>query len=352
MSWSFLFVFLIVMVPITMCIHHYFLMRASKQNIKKYNITATRWASQRKPMLGGVGFMAGYIIGVVVWFFVSAKFGQNIEARVTIGVVISLILAFVMGLVDDIFDTSPIFKFLMQFSVGLILIYSGIYIEVFDNQIFNYILTIFWVVGIMNSLNMLDNMDSVTNTMSIIVLCGIFVLMLLQSFDSFMALGLIGALAAMLSFYRYNWHPAKMYMGDNGSQFLGALLAMLSIKYLWNTAAMEMPNHLYPFFIVYLMFLVPLTDTTTVTINRLMEGKSPFVGDTNHTTHNLSRRGLTDNQVVILLGTINLLSASVAVYFLIFPPQSVWSLWLAGILALLVSVLLYANTKIAKHKTE
>jgi len=353
MSFSFfLFVFLVVMVPITMCIHHYFLQRATKQNIKKYNITATRWASQRKPMLGGVGFMAGYVIAVVVWFLVSEKFGQSIQGRMPLGVIISLILAFVMGLVDDIFNTSPMFKFLMQFAVSLILIYSGVYIDIFDNQWFNYALTIFWIVGIMNSLNMLDNMDSVTNTMSIIVLVGILVVMLTKNTDAFMSLGLVGALSAMLSFYRYNWHPAKMYMGDNGSQFLGALLGILSIKYLWNEAALEISNPVYPFLIVYLMFLVPLTDTTTVTINRLMQGKSPFVGDTNHTTHNLSYRGLSDRQVVLVLGTINLLSAATAVYFLLVPPQSAWPLWLAAILGAIVSVLLYANTKIAKPKSE
>ena len=239
----------------------------------------------------------------------------------------------------------------MQFAVSLILIYSGVYIDIFDNQYFNYALTIFWIVGLMNSLNMLDNMDSVTNTMCVIVLCGVLVTMFAGTPDIFFTLILLGSLAAMLSFYRYNWHPSKMYMGDNGSQFLGVLLAIMSIRYLWNPAAAQMPNPVYPFLIVYLAFLVPLTDTATVTVNRLMEGKSPFVGDTNHTTHNLSYRGLSDRQVVVVLAVVNLLSAAAAVYFLIVPPQTAWPLWTAGIIGIIVSGLLYANTKIARPKS-
>ena len=346
----FLAVFFVVMLPATMCIHHYFLQRSTKQNIKKYNISAERWASQRKPMLGGAGFMAGFVIAVVVWFFVSDNFGQQCE-KLHIGIIMSIVLAFVMGLIDDIFNTSPAFKFLMQFAVSLILIYSGVCIDIFDNQYLNYALTIFWIVGLMNSLNMLDNMDSVTNTMCVIVICGVLVTMFAGTPDIFFALILLGSLAAMLSFYRYNWHPSKMYMGDNGSQFLGVLLAIISIRYLWNPAVVQMQNPVYPFLIVYLAFLVPLTDTATVTVNRLMEGKSPFVGDTNHTTHNLSYRGLSDRQVVVVLAAVNMLSAAAAVYFLIVPPQSAWPLWTAGILGIIVSGLLYANTKIARPKT-
>lgn len=345
----FLIVFFVVMLPATMCIHHYFLQRSTKQNIKKYNISAERWASQRKPMLGGAGFMAGFVIAVVVWFFVSDNFGQQCE-RLHIGIIMSIVLAFVMGLVDDIFNTSPTFKFLMQFAVSLILIYSGVYIDIFDSQYLNYALTIFWIVGLMNSLNMLDNMDSVTNTMCVIVLAGILVMLLSPVRDMFFVLLILSTLASMIAFYKFNWHPSKMYMGDNGSQFLGAFMAIMSIRYLWNPAAAELSNPVYPFLIVYLAFLVPITDTATVTINRLMRGQSPFVGGTDHTTHHLSYRGLSDRQVVCLLGAINIVSASVAVWFLLMPPKQAWPLWMAGCAAVVVSGLLYANTKVTKPK--
>ena len=206
------------------------------------------------------------------------------------------------------------------------------------------------VVGIMNSLNMLDNMDSVTNTMCIIVLVGVLITLLSPVCDAFFVVLIVATMASMIAFYRFNWHPSKMYMGDNGSQFLGAFMAIVSIKYLWNPAEVELSNSVYPFLIVYLAFLVPLTDTATVTVNRLMRGQSPFVGGTDHTTHHLSYRGLSDRQVVCLLGAINIVSAAVAVIFLMMPPQQAWPLWVAGGVALVVSGLLYANTKVTKPK--
>jgi UDP-GlcNAc:undecaprenyl-phosphate GlcNAc-1-phosphate transferase len=301
-------------------------------------------------MLGGVGFFAGFALGVLTWIFFGAKLGQSVDGQLMASILATVSLAFVMGLIDDVFNTSPLFKFAMQFAVGIILISCGIYIQMFENQWLNYALTLFWVVGIMNSLNMLDNMDSVTNTMCVIVLAGILVLLLSPAREMFFVILIMSTLASMIAFYRFNWHPSKMYMGDNGSQFLGAFMAIMSIRYLWNPAAAELSNPVYPFLIVYLAFLVPLTDTATVTINRLMRGQSPFVGGTDHTTHHLSYRGLSDRQVVCLLGTINIVSASVAVWFLLMPPKSSWPLWVAGCVALVVSGLLYANTKVTKPK--
>lgn len=341
--------FLLVML-LTMGVHAFFLSRAKRQNIKKHNITGERWASQRKPMLGGVGFFAGFALGILAWIFFGAQFGQTVDGQMMAGVMAAVSLAFVMGLIDDVFNTSPMFKFAMQFAVAVILISCGIYIQIFENQWLNYSLTIFWVVGIMNSLNMLDNMDSVTNTMCIIVLAGVLITLLSPVRDAFFVVLIVTTMASMIAFYRFNWHPSKMYMGDNGSQFLGAFMAIVSIKYLWNPAEAELSNPVYPFLIVYLAFLVPLTDTATVTVNRLMRGQSPFVGGTDHTTHHLSYRGLSDRQVVCLLGAINIVSASVAVIFLMMPPQQAWPLWVAGGVALVVSGLLYANTKVTKPK--
>ncbi len=343
-------IFFLSVFCLTMGVHAFFLSRSQRQNIKKHNITGERWASQRKPMLGGVGFFAGFAIGVLGWIIFGSRSAQTVDGQLVAGILAAVSLAFVMGLIDDVFNTSPMFKFAMQFAVGAILIVCGIYIRIFDNQWLNYALTLFWVVGIMNSLNMLDNMDSVTNTMCVIVLAGILVMLLSPARDMFFVLLILSTLASMIAFYKFNWHPSKMYMGDNGSQFLGAFMAIMSIRYLWNPAAAELSNPVYPFLIVYLAFLVPITDTATVTINRLMRGQSPFVGGTDHTTHHLSYRGLSDRQVVCLLGAINIVSASVAVWFLLMPPKQAWPLWMAGCAAVVVSGLLYANTKVTKPK--
>lgn len=342
----------VVAFGLTLLLLRYLLERSHKQRIVKYNNTGVRWASQRKSILGGVGFMCGFLISILSVHFAQYCLKVNVDNPMQVGVFVAIILAFVMGLVDDIFNTSPIFKFLMQFIVGVILITSGIYINLFDNQIANYGLTLLWVVGLMNSLNMLDNMDSVTNTMCVIILMGIIVFIICKALDTLFLVMIVGTLASMLAFYKYNWNPSSMYMGDNGSQFLGAFMAIMTIQYLWNPAAEQSNSLLYPFLIVYLACLVPLTDTTTVTINRLLRKKSPFVGGCDHTTHHLSYRGLSDRKVVLVLAIINALSTSTAIYLLLSEKHSTILVVTVAVISIIVSLMLYINTKITKPKAK
>ena len=162
----------------------------------------------------------------------------------------------------------------------------------------------------MNSLNMLDNMDAITTTVSIsIILSALAVMAFHQEFGSVYFMILIGVMAALIGFLYFNWHPSKMYMGDTGSQFLGVFLAAIGIKYLWNAEPpsgdlISARNLLLPL----IVFLMPIIDTTTVVINRLMKGQSPFVGGKDHTTHALAYLGLSDRQVAMVFWFMTLLS--------------------------------------------
>jgi UDP-GlcNAc:undecaprenyl-phosphate/decaprenyl-phosphate GlcNAc-1-phosphate transferase len=272
-----------------------------------------RWNLDAKPSLGGISFYVVFLFAFIFTIILPHKnAGFNIQI---IGILMSATLAFLMGLADDAFNTQPLLKFLTQIFCALIVIFSGHSITIFQNQFLDYLITIVWVVGLMNSINMLDNMDGISCLVSILA-CFFMVainisLFNTNSYSTTLNLGVLGALCGFLIF---NFHPSKMFMGDTGSQFLGLFLAIMGIDNCWNNPTSPSMNG-FPIaniVIVILVFLLPLTDTITVVINRLKEGRSPFIGGKDHTTHHLFFRGLTEKRIALLffgLGDIAILLA-------------------------------------------
>jgi UDP-GlcNAc:undecaprenyl-phosphate GlcNAc-1-phosphate transferase len=323
--------------------------RAKHYNIKKTNTSAERWSSQTKPILGGVTFFIIFLFSLLnysILFNSNALFSSEI-----FGVLIVITISFMMGFADDILNTPPGFKFTFQLLNGIILIYSGIYINIFEYDWANYFLTIFWVIAIMNSVNMLDNMDAITTSVSIAILTGaICILYVLMPFSGVFLIISIGALASLLSFLVYNWHPSKMYMGDNGSQFLGAILAVISIQIFWNTPILMGIDNKYSLLIILMAFIIPISDTATVTINRLLRKQSPFIGGKDHTTHHLSYIGLSEKTIARTLTSINLLFVIIVAFIILYPEKNELKILIFGSLALLVFAILYTITKISKQK--
>ncbi|PBQ33797.1 hypothetical protein CNR22_19085 [Sphingobacteriaceae bacterium] len=272
-----------------------------------------RWNPDSKPSLGGISF---YVVFLFAFIFTIILPHQNAGFNIQIiGILMAATLAFLMGLADDAFNTQPLLKFLTQIFCALIIIFSGHSIIIFQNQFLNHLVTIIWVVGLMNSINMLDNMDGISCLVSILAcffMVGVNVsLFKTSSYATTLNLGVLGALCGFLIF---NFHPSKMFMGDTGSQFLGLFLAVMGIDNCWNNPTSPSLNGfpLANIVIVLLVFLLPLTDTITVVINRLKEGRSPFIGGKDHTTHHLFFRGLTEKKIAILffgLGGVGILFA-------------------------------------------
>ncbi len=276
-----------------------------------------RWASQSKPALGGISFFINFLFSITLFlmFNPQRELLGNIQV---LGLVLSCSTGFLAGLADDAYNTKPLLKFLAQLSCALILIFSGTSIHLFEYEWLNFFITICWVVGIMNSINMLDNMDAITTSTSIcIILSSLIVLSVMRDFHTIQYFILVGVLGALIGFLFFNWNPSKMYMGDTGSQFLGVLLAAMGIYCFWNAPFQSNAFSAYKnFLLTVIIFLVPIVDTTTVTINRLLKGRSPFVGGKDHTTHHLSYAGFSDRQVAIILAAISFLSCLITIYFL------------------------------------
>lgn len=161
----------------------------------------------------------------------------------------------------------------------------------------------------------------------------------------------VGLVASLLGFLYFNWNPSKMFMGDTGSQYLGVLLAALSINYLWNPISAVEFSVSRQLLIPLLSFIIPIVDTTTVFINRLAKGSSPFIGGKDHTTHHLFYLGLSDKKVALLFIIISCISL-LLVYLIIrhINPWDYTYLAMFSAYILLVFGLLFYTTKISSPK--
>lgn len=289
----------------------------SMANGEAQKVQQIRWASHSKPLVGGVSFfiiflLASVCLSLLPGFMPDWQLSSPNDSFLPL--VVAATIGFLVGLADDAYTTKPFLKFIGQLACAVTLIAFNIHIRLFDIAALDYLLTILWVVGIMNSINMLDNMDGVTGSVSMGILLSAFALMQTMGKDLgvyspsmyWMTLTLIGALAGFLYL---NWNPSKLFMGDTGSQFLGAVLAFYGIQYFWNLPTQSgqiifSRNLLIPI----LAFLMPIMDTTFVTIARLSRGQSPFVGGRDHITHHLFYFGLHDRVIPIVTLSVTALS--------------------------------------------
>lgn len=279
----------------------------SKNSANK--VTVIRWGSTSKPAFGGISF---YIVFLASFALYASFVTEEPVIKSFFGVFIASSLGFLIGLADDAYNTRPVLKFLGQIICGVILVMTGNSIELFNNDYVNLSLTIFWVVGMMNSINMLDNMDAITTVVSVgVIVAALLTLISLGNYDHFYFWLLLGVLASLLGFLRFNWHPSKIYMGDTGSQFLGVFLAAIGIYFFWNNFS-ERAGH-WSLRVVFplLVFLPSIVDTTVVVINRLARKQSPFIGGKDHTTHHLSYLGFTDGQVALVFLGLSLFSVGI-----------------------------------------
>lgn len=307
-----------------------------------------RWSPSAKPALGGISFYVIFLFAFIVTILISSKTsGFNIKV---IGILIACTIAFIMGLADDAFNTNALLKFLTQIVCAFVVIVSGHSINIFQNEFLNYLLTVVWIVGMMNSINMLDNMDGITSIISIIV-CLFMIALNVSKFNTvgYFTILNLGVLGALCGFLIFNFHPSKMFMGDTGSQFLGLFLGTMGVDNCWDVKMPEAAGHhwIFNLIIVALVFLIPLTDTTTVIINRLRAGKSPFIGGKDHTTHHLFFKGITEKRIAVLFFALGITGITLA-YNLVFN-FSLALVYISVSYILLVFVTLYLNTIIKKR---
>lgn len=270
------------------------------------------------PLGGGIAIfatLAAFLIGsaVVVRFLAApghlgslaeraglnpADFLQRFDELAVILVCAAVLFA--VGLRDDTRALGPFVKLIVQFAVaGVAAYFADVRIEFFiQSRIVTAALSAFWIVVIVNAFNFLDNMDGASAGIAVIAGSVLF------TAAAFSGQVLVGGLAlvfigTLLGFLVFNFPPASIFMGDAGSLVVGFFVALLTLRTTYYQEAGSGPW--YPVLLPLIAMAVPLYDFTSVTLLRIGQGKSPFVGDTQHFSHRLRRRGLTDTQTALTL---------------------------------------------------
>ena len=325
------------------------LLRFSKSlGIRNKNDVFIRWSNESKPSLGGVSFFVVFVFTAIGY---SIVFEDNIFHNIKyIGLFLAGSIAFLMGLADDAYNTRPLAKLIVQITCGIILVFTGVSVEIFHNYYIDGLLTIIWVVGIMNSLNMLDNMDGITGTTVFFILltCLVSNWILLDFNSNIWTVCLVAIIGAIMGFLFYNIHPSKLFMGDAGSQFIGLFVAFYSIESLLNIG--HNLNHTncaswIGLVITLIAFTPAAVDTLTVVINRLKKGQSPMVGGKDHTTHHLVYAGFKDIGVWYVFVSIGAISTLLSISLInLVKLGIILPILLSLIYFVIVFWLLYRNT--------
>lgn len=319
---------------------------AKSLGIRNKNDVVVRWSNTSKPSLGGISLYFTFVVAVL--FYAALSTGNNIfDQTEFLGLLLAATVAFGIGVADDAYNTKPLLKLFGQISCGVIFIFTGNAIDVFHMPILDGFLTVLWVVAVMNSLNMLDNMDGITGTVSLFIL---FTCLVVFGFfndpgNVLWTILIAAEIGALIGFLCYNIHPAKMFMGDTGSQFIALFVSFFGIKALWNLpASFELPSWT-SVLLILAAFTPAVADTLTVVINRTKRGVSVMLGGKDHTTHHLVYKGYSDFKVWLIFLTISILSSILAIVLSYFVSQFyIIPSVIALIFFLVVFVLLYRNT--------
>jgi UDP-GlcNAc:undecaprenyl-phosphate GlcNAc-1-phosphate transferase len=260
---------------------------------------ADRWHRQPVPLLGGVAIAVVTVLGVLV----ATPSSRDWLVLALAGLVMAAV-----GLVDDLHALSPQIKLLIQIILAAALLHFGLGLHLTGFHLVDVVITLVWIVGVTNAFNLLDNMDGLSTTIAIVAAGFRLLFFVWDGQQGGMAVSIvfIGALAGFLV---RNFPPAKIFMGDAGSLFLGFFLAGLTL-----TGA-ERPYSrgvVAVLVIPVLLFLIPLFDTAFVTATRLLSGRSIVEGGRDHTSHRLVAIGWTERQTVLLLAVFSIVAGAIA----------------------------------------
>lgn len=269
----------------------------------------------KKPMprLGGLAVIAGFLVSVI-YLVISASIegkinlledGLNIKL---LGILGGMLVLGIVCYIDDVKDIKPLVKLAGQVVAAILVASSGVLIDNFTipfkensfvlNEVFSFILTVGWIVGITNAINLIDGLDGLSSGITLISCLSLVVVFALNE-SPLIAIILITALAgAIVGFLPYNFNPAKTFIGDVGSNFMGFALAIISILGVAKTYTAIV-------LIAPIMILaLPIFDTIWAIIRRIIKSKSikgVFKADRGHLHHRLMAKGYTQKQSVLIL---------------------------------------------------
>ena len=294
------------------------------------------------PRFGGVAMSWSFLIvlAFLIWLPFEKR-GVGIEYLSLdrlIGLVVGSMLAWGLGLADDLWTIPARWKLLGQIFLSIFAVYFGFSIESVEGPLFQKFnlgflaipLTIFWIVGIINAVNLIDGLDGLA-ALNILIILTILSWLVHDMGKIQLLLIMIVLIGSVISFLSFNRPPASIFMGDSGSYFLGYLIAILSI---WVCEKSNGSVSLLPL----LILAVPIIDTTFSMFRRFLKGIPFYSADKDHLHHRILAKGMTPGQAVLTLTGVSLMYGGLAIAAHHWPTMQSY-VYLGGIA--LVWVLLY-----------
>ena len=277
------------------------------------------------PRLGGIAIVLSFFLAQVIW----------VKNAPLPGVLLGGFAVFLLGVADDLMSIRPLYRFVLQivfaaFAVwyhglipGTINVGSGVHFAI--PQIVGFLFAVFVIVGAINTINMIDGLDGLAGGLALIGMVLLSFLYFLKSHDIglllFIACPMIGAI---IGFLRYNTHPAIIFMGDGGSNWLGymigcVMLLLLAGKQIDMTTSTLIASQAMPLTSVVLCLAIPIFDTAMVMAGRMRRGTSPMKADKTHLHHALLKIGLSHTQAVVALYFLAFIVGVIGILPLAFP---------------------------------
>ncbi len=300
---------------------------------------ARRINTEPIPRMGGIAIFCGFMLAAILFVDLT----EQVK-----GILIGCMIIAVMGGLDDVFNLNPWLKLVGQFAAAIVCTSCGVVTDGFtnfispaENEMFylnhqvSIFLTIIWIVGCTNAINLIDGLDGLAVGMSTISATTLFAISIVADTSSTnVSVMLLCVIGACCGFWPYNKNPAKIFMGDVGSQMLGFLLATISVIGLFKMHALV--TMLVPF----LAMAVPLGDTAFAFIRRIVKGQSPFHADKGHFHHRLLAMGLTQKQAVTVMYAISIV-LGVFAFFMIGETREVKIICLVVAFLIVLGIVLY-----------
>ena len=280
------------------------------------------------PRLGGIAVIAGFFVSVI-YLVISMTLENKIDFMQDglytklIGFFAGIVVLGVVCYIDDVKDIPPLAKLAGQLLAAILVASSGILIDNFNipfaennvvlNEVFSFILTVGWIVGVTNAINLIDGLDGLSSGITLISCISLLIIFSLNE-SPLIAIVLITALAgSIVGFLPYNFNPAKTFIGDVGSNFMGFAIAVISILGVAKT---------YTAIVVVAPIMVlalPIFDTLWAIVRRIVKTKSIkgiFKADKGHLHHRLMAKGYTQKQAVLILYGVTAILGMTAIILL------------------------------------
>ncbi|RJQ78735.1 MAG: glycosyl transferase [Desulfobacteraceae bacterium] len=277
--------------------------------------TQDRWHQHPTPSMGGIAIISAIILPLIF----MADFGSVIEQvmkkngfgdtpSLSAVLIMGSIFLFGLGLFDDLHNIKPHNKLIGQILAASLVVFLGFRLHWFTSMTLDTMATLFWIVGLTNAFNLIDNMDGLCAGVGFVAAICLTVLFYPLALEPFLiALVLAGAMGAFLI---YNFNPAKIFMGDCGSLVIGFSISVLSLSYSEIPSTQTLARITVPI----LLLLVPILDTTLVTVIRVLSGRKASIGGRDHTSHRLVLMGFSEKKAVLMLCGIGAVAGFAAVF--------------------------------------